>query len=294
MKRGRKTALSFAVLASFAVAVSCREPTQVTVRVSTGAKCSELSGVEIVVGPDQQETQHRFEKQFSTALTRDCDPSGLIGTLVVAPGGHDATIVVAAGVTLGGAPAPEPTSCADPEIAKSCIIARRRFSFLEHTSLTLPVVLDPVCIGKTCDPGSTCFKGACVDAAVTCNGSDCGLVQEHPGEGDAGANEASSSDGAYDADLDGMSFEDVTPRDAATKLDTGMDTGVLVPPCGGISMSQECKPSSLFGTATIGACGDKGDTSRSCCSCTCMGTGTVASCDLFTSMTMASCYPTCP
>jgi hypothetical protein len=53
MKRGRKTALSFCVLAAFAVAVSCREPTQVTVVISTRQKCSDLAGVQVVVGPNQ-------------------------------------------------------------------------------------------------------------------------------------------------------------------------------------------------------------------------------------------------
>jgi hypothetical protein len=286
MTRARKTSLSFCVLASFAVAVSCREPTQVTVRVSTGARCSDLSSVELVVGPDQKETQQRFEKQFTTAVTRDCDASGFIGTLVVAPGGSTATIVVAVGVKVGGAPAPEPSACADGTAAQSCIIARRSFAFIDHTSLMLPVLLDLQCVGKTCDPASTCFKGTCVDASVICNGSDCGLVQEHPGEGNGSGGEAGSSDGAYDADLDGSSFEDVTPHDAAgddmantdAQIESGTDSG-LYPPCGGGGATTFCAGNEIAGKSTLGGCTVQTDLARKCCHCTCPSTA-IVNCEL--------------
>ena len=303
MTRTRKTALSFCVLASFAVAVSCREPTQVTVRVSTGARCSDLSSVELVVGPDQKETQQRFENQFTTAVTRDCDASGFIGTLVVAPGGNTATIVVAVGVKVGGAPAPEPSACADGTAAKSCIIARRSFAFIDHTSLTLPVVLDLQCVGKTCDPSSTCFKGTCVSATVTCNGSDCGLMEEHPGEGSG--NEAGSSDGAYDAALDGSSFEDVTPADAPSdgpsdgmtrtdaKVDSGKEAGIY-PPCGSSAGGPFCA-ADASGTITLGACADPADTSKRCCRCTCPSGGGTATCESSSMAPLLSpCSATCP
>ncbi len=301
MTRGRRTSLSFCVLASFAVAVSCREPTQVTVRVTTGNKCSDLSSVELVVGPDQKETQQRFEKQFTTAVTPECDSSGFIGTLVVAPGGNSATIVVAVGVRVGGAPAPEASACADPTTALSCIIARRSFAFIDHTSLTLPVALDPTCIGKACDPASTCFKGACVDASVTCNGNDCGLVQEHPGEGSGTGDEAGSSDGAYDGDLDGMSFDDVTPMDAGgdrslstdAKIESGTDAGVY-PPCGGSGPTSYCASNGVNGIATLGMCSNPANMGYKCCRCTCNSVpAMIVSCDSSASSSGA-CSAVCP
>lgn len=301
MTRARKTSLSFCVLASFAVAVSCREPTQVTVRVSTGARCSDLSSVELVVGPDQKETQQRFEKQFTTAVTRDCDANGFIGTLVVAPGGNTATIVVAVGVKVGGARAPEPSACADGTAAQSCIIARRSFAFIDHTSLTLPVVLDLQCVGKTCDPASTCWKGTCVDASVTCNGSDCGLVEEHPGEGSGSGGEAGSSDGAYDAELDGASFEDVTPTDAPSdvmtrtdaKVDGGQDAGAYLS-CGGIAGGSFCAGGGA-GTSTLGACANPDDMTKRCCRCACPFGGGTATCESSAAASASfSCSAPCP
>jgi len=298
--RRRKTALSFGLLAVLAVVVSCREPTEITVVIKTGEKCSDLSGVEIVVGPDQQQTQTRFEHQFTAALSHECDPSGTVGTLVITPGGAGGTIVVAAGVRVGGAPAPDPATCALADNAKSCIIARRSFAFLSHTSLTLPIELDPLCVGKACDPASTCFKGACVDASVTCNGSDCGLPQENPGSGTGTNNEAGSSDGAYDADLDGMSFDDVANpeldssmdgtmvTDARADADSGGVDASSLPLCGSQGGgSASCDPMNANGLVSPGRC-DNGDPSGACCRCRCTAPVGVVTCTLFASMSMSS------
>ena len=300
--RRRKTALSFGVLTLVAVVVSCREPTQITVVIRTGEKCSDLSGVEIVVGPDQRETQARFEEQFTAALSHECNASGLVGSLVVTPGGAGGTVVVAAGVRVGGAPAPDPTACALPANVGSCIIARRSFSFLDHTSLTLPIELDPLCVGKACDPASTCFKGTCVDATVTCVGADCGLRQENPG-GTGGGKEAGSSDGAFDADLDALSFDDVvdTGTDGTTVVDGGPDAdsggfdASAYPHCAVRGDGVDICQGGGFGTTSQGACDAPANTMQSCCRCTCNKNGNVVGCSNFASMSMMSCVPTmCP
>jgi hypothetical protein len=244
-------------------------------------------------------TQDRFEKGYTTAVTRSCDANGVIGTLVVAPGGAGATIVVAAGVQIGASPPPDPTTCANPESAKSCIVARRSFSFLDHTALDLPIELDPLCVGKACDPASTCFKGTCVNAAVTCNGSACGLPEEHPGEGVGGANEGGSSDGAYDADLDAMSFEDVTRdggdgsllTDGSIGLDAGIDASA--PACGGVAMSAYCYPNGFNGVSRPGTCGNPADLSNNCCFCTCPTNNAIVTCNI-TVGSGSSCHPLCP
>lgn len=284
--RRRRTALSFGLLAFLAVAVSCRDATEITVVVRTGEKCSDLSGVEIVVGPDQAQTQARFVQEYTAALTHECDATGLVGTLVVTPGGGGGTIVVAAGVRSPGGTTPDPAKCATPEGAKSCIIARRSFSFIAHTSLTLPIELDPLCLGRACDPGSTCFRGACVSASVSCNESECGLAQEIPG-GTGSGNEAGSSDGAYDADLDASSFEDVVDASqdttmVADAMPDGTDAASL-PPCGtqttGAGASGSCDPINGMGHVTPGACGTDaaaGVPSQGCCQCRCMPTGVVS------------------
>ncbi len=302
--RRHRTALSFGVVVVLAVVVSCREPTQITVVIRTSEKCGDLSGAEIVVGPTQQETQARFAQKFTAAQSHDCDATGLIGTLVVTPGGAGGTIVVAAGVRVGGAPAPDPAECATEAHKASCIVARRSFSFLDHTSLTLPIELDPLCVGQACDPASTCFKGSCVDATVTCVGSDCGLPQEHPGTGSG--TDASSSDGAYDDALDGMSFDDVTDTgtgmdatmvtDARADAEAGADSGDSGPTmiCNAqLGNSASCEPSTGHGSTvpTPGPCGGAASPGAVCCSCTCPNGGVV---DCITSsMAGAFCRTSC-
>jgi hypothetical protein len=186
------------------------------------------------------------------------------------------------------------------ENAKSCIIARRSFSFISHSSLTLPIELDPLCLGKACDPASTCFKGGCVSASVTCNGTDCGLPQENPGQGSGGGNEAGSSDGAYDADLDGMSFEDVTSpdtgsdgmavADAGPDADSGFVDASSLPSCENqAGTSASCDPQNGMGSTTPGTCGAI-PMPGFCCRCRCV-TGGVVTCSV-SSMSM-SCRQDC-
>lgn len=298
------------VLAFIAVAVSCQDPTQVTVRITTGERCGNISAVQTVVGPNPGETQARFDRAFSSAASDQavCDDArGLVGTLVVTPGGSSGSILVAVGVRGGdGSPAPEATRCRDPEVAKRCIIARRTFSFIENKPLTLPIHLDPLCIGKTCDPASTCFKGSCVSATTICSGSDCGLVEENPGTGtgEGGANDATSSDGAYDADLDGPGFEDVfdagsdagsatdAQSDANTQPDAaGMDAATIYPNCSLSGNLWLCAAQAGWGTQTPGACDGSGG-STPCCRCNCPPTMTAVSCTSAFSCTPVD--PSCP
>ncbi len=225
MRRRRRIFFSFGVLGCIALAASCREPTQITLRITTGEKCSDLTGVQIVVGSNGDVTQTRFAQHFAAAVTHACAPDGgtnVLGTVVVTPGTSTGTVVIAAGVNAPGAPGPDPADCADLANAKRCIVARRSFSFIDHTSLNLPIDLDPLCVGKTCDPASTCFKGACVNDNVACQGSEC-LLPQQTGSG-SGA-DASSPDGAYDAESadadDAMSASDSgNPGDAS---DSGAD-----------------------------------------------------------------------
>ena len=266
------------VLAFLAVAVACQEPTQVTIVITTRDRCENLSDVSTYVGPDPIETQARFTREVPTGVSSDCDPDGRIGTLVITPGGGSGTILVAVGVRGGdGTPAPLPTKCFEPEIAKRCIVARRTFSFIENKPLVLPIDLDPLCVGQSCDPASTCFKGACVSSTVVCVGTDCGLSQENPGgipTGEGGATESGSSDAAYDAELDGGPFEDVA--DTSPPNDAMADGSPIVyPACMDLdgSATVRCDFTTGHG-ANAGGCAD----ASTCCKCTCPSSMTVVGC----------------
>lgn len=307
MIRRPKTALSCAVLAFLAVAIACEEPTQITARITTNERCENLSDVQTIVGPNPQVTQERFAQQVPTGVSDRCDPDGFIGTLVITPGGGTGTILVAVGVRgSDGTPPPAPTDCFKDDAGKRCIIARRTFSFIENKPLVLPINLDPLCIGQSCDPASTCFKGSCVSANVICVGDECGLPQENPGgsrTGEGGASEASSSDGAYDADVADAPFEDVFDSgvsvdampDAASDADSGftpVDSGAY-PPCSMAGMSFFCQ-ATQSGTKTPGTCADGGQQSTfSCCRCTCPNFVTRA-CESSAAATFCSIGTNCP
>jgi hypothetical protein len=306
MQRRRRIAFTFSVLALIAAAASCREPTQMTLRITTGEKCTDLSGVQIVLGPSPSVSQDRFQQHYAAAVTRDCTPGAgdnLIGTLVVTPGGNGGTVVVAAGVALNGNPAPDPADCEKPSVAPSCIIARRSFSFIDHTSLTLPIDLSPLCVGKACDPASTCYKGSCVDANVGCADSSCDLG----GAGTGTGADASSSDGAYDADLgDVMSIVDGSilsdsgnaghdSGSVVTDATAGADTGTYdgpAPLCGNSGFPY-CYPNGVMGAGTPGFCNGTQQAGVQCCHCTCAGTGAIGACNSIQSMG-SSCNPMCP
>jgi hypothetical protein len=291
------------ICGSVALASSCREPTEITVRVTTGEPCANFSGTAIVVGPNATETERRFDQHFLSATTTaaQCN-GGLVGTLVVTPGPDSGTILVAGRVPVNGVPQ-DPTLCGDPANASSCIIARRSFSFVAHTALTLPIDLDPACLGRDCTPGTTCFKGECVSDGVECVGTSCDLsaVVNAGGLGSGGASDASASDGAYDGEMpidatmlsDGSSGTDDGSADVdGSSQDGGMIDGGTNGTDSGTTVYPACIMTTLMGpniyvgscqvstdgTQPPALCGAPTDAGPPCCACTCSGGHGVVTC----------------
>lgn len=164
----------------------CRTPTQVTLEISTNVACEDQRGVDIVVGPEPVIVEQRAGlvegyERFAQATTNECTPGPeprRIGTLVVTPGEDRGAVVV---VAAFGRTSVE--SCKMPGFGPECIVARRRFSFIENAKLTLPIVLDPSCAGVPCDANSTCVGKRCVDSAVECVGDTCTPPETRPDGG---------------------------------------------------------------------------------------------------------------
>ncbi len=144
---------------------SCLAPTEIVLQLSTDVDCSyvEGNGVAIAVGPAGVDTN------YPNTTTHGCVDGG-VGTLVVLPSA--ATGPVGIRVTLGIDASVE--SCNAGDDFAGCIVARRALEYDPHQPLTLPIELQRACIGKVCDPTSTCFDGQCVDASVPCDGASCG------------------------------------------------------------------------------------------------------------------------
>ena len=164
------------------VAHGCKEPTQVTVDVKTNVICAELRGVDVVAAADTRRAEERAAlvptgsttgspTRFAAGSTTACKEGPApreVGTLVVTPSGASAAVVVIA--AFGET---KVADCVAPQLPPRCIIARRRFSFVENKRITMPILLDPDCAGIPCNESSTCVGKKCVDSAVECAGDEC-------------------------------------------------------------------------------------------------------------------------
>ena len=164
----RTLALSlFPFAALLALAAACRDPTQITLDVTTDVPCAELRGTVFRVGRPGE----LANAPPATVVPSCVDGEGHVGTLVLVPSGDKSENVALSVVSGRGV---DPESCIDG--AKGCVFARRALRFLPHTPLRLPIKMSAVCAGVPCGADQTCVEGACVSAAVDpslCVGAGC-------------------------------------------------------------------------------------------------------------------------
>src|SRR5881392_1955893 len=141
--RAKVTVLGGALPTVVILAHGCRGPTQVTLDVRTNVVCADSRGVDVVVAADAHRAEERAAlvtpgSRFPSATTDACTDGPApreVGTLVITPsGGSGAVVLVAA---FGSA---KLSDCVAPKLAPQCIIARRRFAFVEDKQLTMPIV----------------------------------------------------------------------------------------------------------------------------------------------------------
>lgn len=205
------------------VAHGCKEPTQVTVDVKTNVECADMRGVDVAVGSDPRRAEERASliataagPRFPSGSTKECidgPPPRAVGTLVVTPSGSAGAVVVIAAFGQTNV-----ADCVAPELPPRCIIARRRFSFVDHRRITMPIVLDPDCAGIPCNETSTCVGKKCVDSEIDCSGAEC----TEPGVGaDGGVVEVD----AFSPLVDGAPPDDGAVSDGPVSTDGGNDAG---------------------------------------------------------------------
>lgn len=197
-----KTSRSLAVAAAFVVAAgalgACFGPTEITVGVTTNARCDKGIQTQIFTAP-------RGTKDFGAAPaadTRQCGPD--VGTLSIVPSGarddqFDVQVVAGVGV--------DASSCRSENVA-NCIVARRRVSFRPHKSLRVPVFLSDRCIGVPCDSETTCDLGTCTPS------TDCTELGCPRERGDLSVDTDGGTDASADAVVDapdGMPACESTP-----------------------------------------------------------------------------------
>ena len=193
MLRRRILQLALAAVAVGIPLVACREPTQITLVITTDVPCPTVTnkGVDVRVGSPQT-----VEDQPTTdVVTKSCHDTS-IGSIVVVPSGDDDGRV-GIEVTLGTGG----VASADCRVSSSsgCIIARRTLGYVPHTSLVLPIHLAAKCVDVACAVGQTCVEGVCRGSEVSCPGGTCGPETLPPV--DAGIVDA-APDVAIDATVD--------------------------------------------------------------------------------------------
>lgn len=194
MSRGDARRLSrhaLGLLATAATFAGCREPTQVTIELTTDVSCGDaFRSANITVG-----APGAIRGKDPSAVTSKCQ-RGQIGSIVAVPSGSDDApfaVRIVAGVGIAAEECPAPDYVLDDEATaegRGCIVSRRALSFLPHTSLTLPIVLRQSCLNVACSETQTCVQGGCVEALVDpekCK-SDAGCDETvlNPGTGGAG------------------------------------------------------------------------------------------------------------
>lgn len=209
-------------LASGIVATSvhaCKEPTQVTVDIRTlGFKCAELKKITIVVAKEPEAAETKWE--FPQAEVEKCAGDFEVGTLVVTPSGNAGAVMVLASYT--------DAKCIGPKY-EGCIVARRRFSFIENVPLRVPITLEASCKDVPCNALSSCRSGVCVTSETDCSSDGtCEAISE-PVIAPDGGTVAPPLDATIDAPVNDTG---IPPTDSGTDAPIVADSGpdVLVGP----------------------------------------------------------------
>lgn len=193
LRRRASSVLSVSVLL-----VACRDPTQVTIELTTDISCADRPKTGISVGPlGELET-----RPLSTETDRCTPGTGRIGSIVVLPKDDRKSqfaVRVIAGLNRSAA------ECIEMGYTGGCVVARRVLGFVPHESLYLPIRLEASCVDVPCDATETCRSGSCVPAEIddpaSCKPPDgCDVeVPQFAGSGGSGGFGGAPSTGGTDS-----------------------------------------------------------------------------------------------
>lgn len=193
-----------------AAAGACRQPTQITIEVTTDTDCSDPTETGISVGRASRSVKYR-DKPVSTWTTHCAE--GYIGDLVLTPSGAKDGWVAFQVTTAIGDPAkggPRLSSCLDlswnpTDLPKGygCVWDRRALRFRPHENTVVPVRISASCLNVECPEAQTCFRGECVDRVDQSTPEGARDVAGDGGRSGLG-------DGGFEGDLQGTGGADST------------------------------------------------------------------------------------
>ncbi len=222
MKRGGWLAAASAII--IALAIACREPTQVLVEVRLrDGSCMNVHGATISLS-----APYDVETGLSAFPSYTCD-GGLVGSLAGVPDNGGTGGKVAVRVVVGLTRPAE--TCTVDNGYDGCVVARRRVTYRAHSITRLPVVIDRGCENEPCTALTTCNRVlACETAEVDkgCDGDACDLRSEKDGTPVSDAAARPGSDGSMsDSGPRGDGGGPGTSNDSGSGADSGSGPGVL-------------------------------------------------------------------
>jgi hypothetical protein len=223
------------------VVVACYGPTEVELRITRDMPCpsSGVGRTGIFVGRPGHgaidpiaETEDCVTERTEGALEGEL--GSRIGSLTVVPSdSRDARVTVEIALSLQPKGSPAGTRPKDPKLclldATDCIVARRSFTFIPHTSRILPIKLLEECRDRTCLPGTTCIANGCkpddVDAEDFCDDrTTCNLPPLEAGADGAGNTDAAAAvDARKDARIDAGACNGALDGSVAALADPPVD-----------------------------------------------------------------------
>ena len=244
-------------LALWCVVLSCRDATQITVRVhGEGFECRSADltfGQSVVISVPAVPSEYSIEGA-AIGQSEDCetgsdaaDDKVELGTVVLLPTGNpDGPVeVLVIGAIEENNVGPTNDEClalynaslagtgsgGAPSVAQAlCIVARRSLGFIQQTKLEVDVKLSTECAGVFCEGSETCSPGkGCVDATVPCEeDGTCGPLGSGgaglggaggAGQGGAGGGGAGGSGGGPVGPWVQLDVPSGTPHDVVGFLD---------------------------------------------------------------------------
>lgn len=174
-----KVVVGTLALGALGTLFACLEATQITVDLATDTSICTAGRTRFALRVGSPGTDlHSPEadvRQYDGAVTECSVDVGTanIGTFAITPKDSDARSApqkIEVALRTSG----DPGLCDDRDAEayrkdKTCILVRRRISFVPHKGLLFPAYFDDRCLGVPCEEDQSCFRGKCVNADVTCD-----------------------------------------------------------------------------------------------------------------------------
>lgn len=160
------SAAPWIVAIAIASSTACQDATQFKLVLTTDIPCTSLRSVAINAAGSVTDAQTQIADRVVNATTENCrqlSPDvAELGDLFLVPGQNKPSDTEGAVVVRVGVEKVDARECMPP-LYRGCVVAKRTFRYLPHTSVNLPIKLSRECLDLPCSSDLTCIaKDKCV------------------------------------------------------------------------------------------------------------------------------------